>query len=298
MNKILRWIGIIVGGLVGLLVVAFAVLYVYSGQLLNRVYTFPEETLPVPTDQAAIERGSHVVNTITFCTDCHGANLGGQIMEEDPMVGILVAPNLTSGQGGVAATFSDADFVRAIRHGVDQEGKPLIIMPAADFYYLSDADLGAIIAYIRSVPPVDNNLPEVSLGPLGRVFIVLEPFVLPATLIDHTGPRPPAPEPGVTAEYGAYLAFNCRTCHGPDMAGLPPDLGGGNNLTPGGNVGGWTAEEFIQTIRTRVTPEGREIDAELAPLFRTIGNMSDDELTAIYLYIQSLPAVENTPTPA
>jgi mono/diheme cytochrome c family protein len=170
-------------------------------------------------------------------------------------------------------------------------------MPAIFFYNLSDADLGAIIAYIRSLPPVDTTLPDLSLGPVGRFFVVVEPMVVSAPQIDHFAPRPPAPEIGVTAAYGEYLAFNCRTCHGPDMGGLPPDPGGGNNLTPGGAVGNWTAEEFIQTIRTRITPEGRQIDPEMAPIFRTIGNMSDDELTAIYLYVQSLPPVENTPEP-
>jgi mono/diheme cytochrome c family protein len=291
MTRIFRWIGILLGGLVGLLAVAIAAIYLLSEQAMQRVYDIAPEAIVVPGDPAAIERGSHLVNTVAFCTECHGADLGGQIMESDPIVGTLVAANLTRGQGGAASTFTDADFVRAIRHGVNPEGKPLIVMPSASYYHLSDYDLGAIIAYIRNVPPVDNDLPGVTAGLLGRLSIVIEPFTLQASLIDHAVPPPPAPEPGVTAEYGEYLAFNCRTCHGDDMGGEAYDLGGGGNLTPGGAVGNWTAEQFIQTIRTRVTPEGRQIDAEMAPLFRTIGSMTDDELTAIYLYIQSLPPV-------
>jgi mono/diheme cytochrome c family protein len=285
------------GVLIGLVVVAYTALYLATEQALNRVYEVPAEQVPVPDTEEALARGSHLVNTIAFCTECHGPDLGGSVMSDDAVVGRLVAPNLTSGAGGAAATFTGQDFVRAIRHGVDPDGKPLVIMPANMFNGLSDADLGAIIAYIKSVPPVDRESPELAIGPLGRFFVWSEPSSLPATLIDHNAPRPPAPEPGVTAEYGEYLAFNCRTCHGEDMAGLPEEMGGGSNLTPGGEVGGWTAEEFIQTIRTRITPEGREIDPELAPLFKTIGSLSDDELTAIYLYIHSLPAVENTPAP-
>jgi mono/diheme cytochrome c family protein len=238
-----------------------------------------------------------LVTTIGFCTECHGADLGGMVMDDDPIVGRLVAPNLTSGAGGKGRELTDEDIVRAIRHGVDKDGTSLVIMPSTLFYGLSDDDLGAIVAYLRTVPPVDNQLPEISVGPLGRVFLLQFPDAFPAAVIDHTGPRPPAPEPGVTAEYGEYLAFNCRTCHGPDMAGQPEDLGGGTNLTPGGELREWTVDDFIQTIRTRVNPRGEEIDPELAPLFATIGRMSDDELTAIWLYLRSLPPIENTPEP-
>ena len=71
---------------------------------------------------------------------------------DDPALGRVIAPNLTRGRGGVGATFSDADFVRAIRHGVDPSGRPLLIMPADDYTHFSDADLGMIIAYVRSLP--------------------------------------------------------------------------------------------------------------------------------------------------
>jgi mono/diheme cytochrome c family protein len=297
MSKVLRWVGIILGGLVGLVVVAYGALYVVTEQSMNKTYDFPVEPVAVPTDEAARARGGHLVNTVGFCTECHGPDLGGQAMVDDLITGRLIAPNLTSGQGGAASTLTDEEFVRAIRHGVGQDGRSLIVMPAYLFYNLSDADLGAIIAYIRGLPPVDKEWQPTAIGPMGRFYVWQDPTSLPASLIDHTGPRPAAPEPGVTAEYGEYLAFNCRTCHGEDLGGQPEAMGGGSNLTPGGEVGDWTVEEFIQTIRTRVKPNGEEIDPELAPLFKTIGQLTDDELTAIYLYIQSVPLVESTPQP-
>ena len=100
---------------------------------------------------------------------------------------------------------SGADFVRAVRHGVGENGRPLFFMPAANLYYLDDDDLGTVIAYATSLDPVDTVLPETSYGPLGRLLIVLAPEDLFAALtIDHETPAPAAPPAGATTEYGRY----------------------------------------------------------------------------------------------
>jgi hypothetical protein len=170
---------------------------------------------------------------------------------------------------------------------------------ASNFYYsISDEDLASIIAYLKTLPAVDNELPPTRLGPMGRLLILQDPTILPARVIDHEKPHPPAPEPGATVEYGEYLSISCSFCHGPDFAGgLEP--GEGLNITPGGNLGGWSYEEFIQSIRTGVTPEGNELDPLLMP-WKKISQLSDTELRAIYMFLQSLPAVETPPltTPA
>jgi mono/diheme cytochrome c family protein len=114
--------------------------------------------------------------------------------------------------------------------------------------------------------------------------------LLPAQVIDHAGPRPAAPEPGVTVEYGQYLANVCRACHGDNMAG-EPGAGAGQNLTLAGNLAGWSEADFIQTLRTGVTPEGRQLDSEMMP-WDLVGQMNDDELKAIWRYLQSLPPIE------
>jgi mono/diheme cytochrome c family protein len=131
------------------------------------------------------------------------------------------------------------------------------------------------------------------MGPLGRLYLLTEPPLLAASQIDHTAPRPPAPTPGVTAEYGEYLAFTCKVCHGDDFAGRP-GVGGGLNLTPGGDLAGWTEEEFIHALRTGVTPTGKKLNTEDMP-WQTISQLADDELKAIWLYLQTLPPV-NTKT--
>jgi mono/diheme cytochrome c family protein len=212
----------------------------------------------------------------------------------DDMFGLLVARNITRGTGGVPANYTDTDWVRAIRHGVSTDGKPLVVMPSTDWWHLSDEDLGQIVAYVKAQPPVDNELPDISIKPVGAVFALLGqlPGVLPAEDIDHAT-RPPAPPRGVTAEYGGYMAFSCEICHGPDLSG-GPNASGGLNITPGGDIGEWTQEQFFTALRTGVRPDGEELDENEMP-WRTIAKLTDDELTALWLYLRSIPAVETPP---
>jgi len=300
-RKILKWIGIVLGSLIGLLVLAFAVLYIIGSANWNRIrgndHDVPVETIPIPTDQASIARGEHIA-TIRMCRYCHTEALSGDF-ETVPGLITLSFPNLTSGAGGVGATNTDEDWVRAIRHGVGHDARGLALMPARVFYYLSDEDLGALIAYLKSLPPVDNELPATDLGPLGRVMLVLgqvppEAVVPDVTVIDHDGPRPVAPEPGVTVEYGKYLASTCTLCHGSDLNGQTISEGGPEylapNLTPGGEVGYWSEEQFFATLHTGVAPSGRKLK-DVMP-WKYFGQMTDDELRAVWLYLQSLPALE------
>ena len=92
-------------------------------------------------------------------------------------------------------------------------------MPSEAFNKFSDHDLGAIIAYLKSLPPVDNEVPESKFGPIGRIFVLLDPSLFSVQLIDHAAPRAPPPSPGVTEEYGAYLATVCTVCHGQNLSG-------------------------------------------------------------------------------
>jgi mono/diheme cytochrome c family protein len=206
----------------------------------------------------------------------------------------LSVPNLTSGAGGVGVTNTDQDWVRAIRHGVGHDDRGLVLMPSAVWYYLSDEDLADLIAYLKSLPPVDKQLPPTDLGPLGRVMLTLgqlPPEIIPnVTVIDHDSPRPVAPKPGVTLEYGKYLTTTCTLCHGENLNGQTVREGGNMyvapNLTRGGEVGFWSEEQFIATMRTGVTPGGHPL-SQFMP-WKYFGQMTDDELKAVWMYLQSL----------
>jgi mono/diheme cytochrome c family protein len=296
-RKALKRIGIVLGSLVGLIVLAVVALNIVASIRMTKTYDVQPQTIAIPSDEASIAAGRKWAEI--HCVFCHQDDLSGGLMLDDPMLGTAVATNLTAGEGGIARNYSDEDWVRAIRHGIDPNGRPLIVMPSASYYYFSDEDLGNLIAYMKSVPAIDN---VVSAGfsptPIARVLLALgvmgEDAIAPEA-IDHDAPRPAAPPVGVTEEYGEYLVNSfdrCRTCHGQDLAGGDPphpDSPDGPSLTAGSRMAGWSVEEFIDAMRTGVSPYGYEIDSEWMP-WEMVGSMSDDQLTAMYLYLQSLPA--------
>jgi mono/diheme cytochrome c family protein len=296
MKKVLKWLGIGLAGLVGLIIIAAVVVVVITNRRLNATYDIAVEPIEIPSDEEALVRGEHVA-TVRGCTDCHTKNLAGGTLIDEPAIGQINPSNLTSGAGGIGGSYTDTDWVRAIRHGVGPDGKPLIFMPSQEFYFLSDEDLGALIAYLKTVPPVDNQPPTITIGPLGRVlFLAGQIDLVPAEKIDHKAPRPVGADPRVTVAYGQYLAVGCAGCHGPGFSGgpipgVPPEWPAAANLTPGGDLANWSDQEFIDTLRHGVTPEGKELDSQYMP-WPTYSQMTFDELKAIWLYLQSLPATE------
>jgi cytochrome c5 len=296
MKTLLKWIGIVLGVLVGLIVVAAVAVFAISSSKMNRKYNVTVDNVPIPTDADSLARGKHLVEAVGGCQGCHGEDFSGMPILNDPAVAVIYSANLTSGQGGVGATFTDADFVRAIRHGVTPDGRGLLIMPSDDYHNFDDADLGAIIAYIKTVPPVDHVIPAPAPGPVGRVLFTLG--ALPesaASRIDHNNPPPAAPAPGVNADYGNYLAsIACKGCHGPGLSGGPipggdPNSPPARNLTPSGELAGWSEADFVNTLRTGVTPSGEQLPGEFMP-WPELGRMTDDELGAVWAYLQSVPA--------
>ena len=292
-KTILRWVAVILGVILGLAFLSLAAVYYITEERINRVYAFPKENLVVPSDRETIQRGKHLVVTMGLCSECHGPNLAGDVFDDGPMMGLMGVPNLTSGEGGIGRDFTDADWVNAIRHGIGPDGKSLMFMQSNFYHPLSGEDLAAMIAYLKTIPPVDKVIPQTRLGPLARWVLLQDPTLLPAAVIDHSQPPPAKPPVGVTVQYGRYLANVCSVCHGPDLSGsIEP--GSGMNLTPGGELGDWTEADFIHTLRTGVKPDGSKLDPEMMP-YPSIGQMTDEELRSIWLYLQSLPAVEDPP---
>lgn len=300
MKKVFKWIGIVLGSLVGLILVLAAVFYFMGNSRLNKTYTFPADNIFVPTNAESIARGEHLVSML--CTDCHGADLSGVIgwFPKGPF-GSMDAPNLTSGNGGVGQEYTtDEEYILAIRHGVDPDGKPIYMPAVVGFQYMSNEDLGAIIAYLKTIPPVDRITNERHFTALTSVLIGAGMFgQLPVEAVGHDS-NPTAPAAGVTVEYGQYLSAigDCKSCHGEQLAGGPhPDPSVKAlvpNLTPGGELGAWTEQEFSTTMRTGITPGGHEMNPDTMP-WKDIGQGTDDELKAIWMYLQSLPKLaQNT----
>lgn len=324
MKKFLKWVGIFLGALTFLVAISSVVIYSKSQARLDRIYDVPEEVVAIPADEASIARGRHIFQS-RGCEACHSAggylnlveveqaldphlnlpvqdipHMEGNVYLDDPAVGQVVASNLTSGRGGVGEDYADRDWVRAIRHGIRPDGTPLLFMPSTEFYFLSNEDLGAVISYIMSAPSVNHELPASSVSWTGRVVMTLVPEItfIPAELIPHDVPRPEAPAPGITSEYGEYLTHSCKVCHGLTMSGgpipgFPASWPTAPNLTfgVGSALPSWTERGFIDTLRTGVTPDGREVRGEYMP-WGSYKFMDDLELQAVWVYLQSLPELE------
>jgi cytochrome c553 len=277
----------------GLLALPFAAAYWMVENRLNQRFDLPEESLNITGDPQQVARGEHLVTVLMGCTDCHGPDLGGSMLYDDVLFGRIAGSNLTSGRGGVAPEYDELDWERAIRHGLDNNGRPLIFVMASYYARVGDEDVAAMIAYLHQIPPVDRQLPDTRIGPLTRFFLLTDPSLLPAQVIDHEHGPLHTPKPDVSAEYGAYLTAACTICHGSDFSG-GLHIGSGLNLTPGGDLQDWTEADFIEALRTGMVPAGWQLDEEKMP-WKRLMNLTDEELEAIWLHLQSLPAIQATP---
>lgn len=129
------------------------------------------------------------------------------------------------GKGGIPADFGVSDWVRAMKHGLDRDGKPLYLMPSHELSLLSESDMAAIIAYCSQLPPVDRDPGKFTLGPLGYILseFGLIPL-LPAEFTDHQIELKKEVKREVSAVYGKYLSTTCINCHGATLKGGDPCL--------------------------------------------------------------------------
>jgi mono/diheme cytochrome c family protein len=275
MKKILKWTAIAFVVLISLTLLASVALYSIGMERLTRSYpNITVEQVKIPTDADAIARGKHIA-TIWACTRCHGNNLGGTVITSDPIdgyvpiLGTIPASNLTSGKGGIGKSYTDADWMRAIRHGVKPNGHIEIFM--YDYSTMSDHDLGDLLAYLKQISPIDSNQPALSYGPILPIAQAVGVFTPAAERIDHSAQHVADPVPSDTKGYGKYLSAICTACHG---AGLVAPL-----------RGNWRQEDFVRLLRTGALPNGSQIGAAMpVSIYR---EMNDTELTALWLYSQS-----------
>jgi cytochrome c553 len=296
MKKWMKRAGIGVGSIVLAVILAVGVIYAASEVRFRHAY---DDVAVMPFRAAAatpegLAQGRHLATAIGKCVECHGDDLGGKVFMDAGPLGVVVATNLTSGTGGVAASYSDGQLERAIRHGIGADGRALAIMPSDAFAAMSDADMQALIAYLRTIPPVNRTVPATNVRALGRaLYLAGKLDLFPAELMDHRAPRG-APVPvGVTVEYGEYLATigGCRGCHSPDLAGAeamgPPGTPPPANLTPAGPLGQWSKDDFVRALRTGRRPDGTAISSFMP--WALAGQMTDDEMSAVWMYLRSVP---------
>jgi mono/diheme cytochrome c family protein len=297
MHPILKPLGKSLAVLTIVLLFGITVIYTLSSFRLNRKHNIPPlPQITLSSDSLILAKGQHLATGTVNCVQCHGDDLGGKIYVDAGALGIIVGPNLTGGKGGIGKTFSNQDWVRAIRHGIRKDGSSLMVMPSETFVHMSAQDLSALISYLKQLPAVDRELPPTRLGFLGRMMLVAGKFsILVAEKTPHQTPFRQL-SPDSTLAYGSYLAdiSGCKGCHGQHLSGGPvigpPGTPVTSNLTPAGNIGTWTETEFVRTLRTGRRPDGRPIDNFMP--WQLAGRMNDEELHALWLYLKSVPPME------
>ncbi|UHG94257.1 c-type cytochrome [Spirosoma oryzicola] len=320
MKKTVRILGIslavILAGLVGALG--------YVKYALPNVGEAP--TIKVSATKAQIERGRYLANHVNVCIDCHSTRDwsrfagppvagttgkgGDRFGPEVGFPGTFYAPNITpSGIG----QWSDGEIIRAIASGVTREGKAIFpVMPHPAYGRMDVEDVKSIVAYVRTLKPIDNAVPASEAD-------------FPMNFILNTIPQKPAfqtkPDTTDVLAYGGYLvnAAGCTECHsqqdqGKAIAGLE-FAGGREFVIPGGKVqsanitpdtktgiGQWTKEAFVARFkaydpaRGYMAPEVKPGDRQSLMPWTMYAGMTESDLGAIYTYLKTLKPVPNRVT--
>ena len=281
LKRLLRWIGRIVAGLVVLGVVAYAVVYVRSEQALAQTYDVPAVSISIPTDPASIAEGRRLARIYGCFGDCHGKQVEGRLMVDDPKIARIVAPNLTT----AVRNYTDSQLAVLIRNGVRPDGRSLIVMPSEAFVDLTDEDLGRVVAFLKASPAVAGPGPRVALGPLGRIGLATGKFQVTAQLIAESV-RPPEAK-GEEQVRGRYLARTiCSGCHGSNLRGASnPDFSSPSMEI----VAAYTAEAFTRLMRSGEALGGRTDLPTMGRYSREhLSMLTDAEIAALYSYLHTL----------
>lgn len=290
MKRVLR-----IGGIsVGVLVLAVGVFYFYADlhlkSALARTYVVPEISIGNDVSSANLALGKSIVHRRNGCAECHGKDLSGKTIIDDPAFAKISAPNLTP---FALAGMSDEALARAIRHGLRADGTSLIFMPSYEYQNLSKSDVAATIAYLRTVPSVKKPNTPIEIGPVAKILFALGelPVFTPAAMIDHESGFVSKPKEGPTREFGSYLVNSaCIGCHrkaltGGHIVGGAPDWPPAANLRFKGRAE-WTKASFFKTMQIGISASsGKSLRL---PMIEAVGKFNDMELTAIWLYLSSL----------
>jgi mono/diheme cytochrome c family protein len=316
-------------GIILLVIVALAAIGV-SYLLMRKPAQRPASTEKIEATPERVARGRYVVQHVSACFDCHSERVlayalpfkpgregvGGFIWDAKVQFpGTVGAANLTPDPDTGLGRWTDGEILRAIREGVDREGKALFpLMPYGHYRAMSDDDGKAVVAYLRTLAPLRYTPPKKALNP-------------PLNIIEKFIPKPldgpvPTPSRANTIEYGYYLSQigACHECHTPKGEKGEPipgkDLAGGwemhtpffrvvtANITPHPStwMGQATKEQFIARFRSfsainaSNAPQAEKGRNTVMP-WLTFSGMTDEDLGALYDYLKSVPPIENKVNP-
>ena len=279
MKKVLKWVAVILGGLLSLALLAVAVIWVWGGQILTRNYIPEDRGFTMEKTNIDIAEGERLAR-IFGCIGCHGEEMEGKVLFEAPMFARVVPPNLTR----AVTKYSDSELEAIIRQGIKPGGRGLMIMPSSNYSALRDQDLGNIIAFIRQAPVSENDPGTTTVSIMARFFFVKGEFTLEPEQ-EMSAVTPARLGNAVTID-GDYLTrVFCSECHGSDLKGAIDSESAAPNLVL---AQAYSEEEFITLMRTGIArgDRGLELMAEMAREHFTY--LRDDEIKDLFRYLQSL----------
>ncbi len=317
MRRILKAIGILLLIIIGVAIGIAA----YVKLALPNVGDAPD--IKVQATPENLKRGEYLANHVMVCIDCHSARnwnefsappiqgtfgKGGDVFDTRMgFPGTYYAANITPAGIG---DWTDGEIFRAITTGVRKNGKPIFpVMPHHNYGQLDEEDIKAVIAYVRSLPAIENKVPE-SESDFPMNFII---NTIPAKArLTH---RPPISD---SLAYGRYMvtATSCGDCHTPFESGKYVDelyLAGGRvfelpagtllsaNITPDPEtgIGNWTKEMFIQRFKSFGDSSNAHQKIDFRKDYNSImpwtmyAGMTDQDLGAIYAYLRTFKPIKN-----
>jgi mono/diheme cytochrome c family protein len=265
-------------GLAVLAATAATSVFALSEAKLRRSYDPRPLALAIDPATADVAAGEHDAR-IYGCADCHGADLKGRVLFEQPHVGRLVAPDVAA----VASSYTDEELVRLIRFGVKRDGTSLVAMPAPQLNALAEREVSEIVAFVRSLPVTEGGtLTASEWGPLGRIGVLTGDVHL--TAAEVTPVVPPRDRPAGGAPLGRHLvATICSHCH--QLAEPREDgfMGTVPALQP--MVASYDREDFRRLMRTGIAAGERDLGLMSDVARASFAHMTDGEIDALYAYL-------------
>ena len=268
---------ILISLLAAVAVTISAVIYIYvkSNAIIYQKYDVPLVSLTMQKEASSIEAGKKIALT-RGCHGCHTEDLSGKFYP-DWDAG-MVAANISK----KIPDYSDQELFRLFRHGIKKDGTGLWGMPAGMFVNLADKDISHLIAHLRTVPPVEKELPTTAFNFKGRTNIV-RGKIKPEVLVAREDVTPfTYPDNPTVIQQGKYLVLTtCTECHGHDFRGLfgcPPLL-----ITKT-----YKEAEFLKLLKT-----GKALGERELPLMSLVSrgrftHYSEDEMKAMYGFLMQL----------
>ncbi len=289
MRRAARLLGIALAGIATVILVAAGVIYFRSERLLSERYQSKAERLVRPTAAAIADAPRHA--RLLGCLSCHGEGLRGNDVFDDPWIGEANAPNLPR----LLKQRTDQQVAAAIRQGIAPYGRPLLVMPSGLFSRLSDADVSALIAWMRSLPADAPESRGLNLTLLGRWMLLNGDLPRQPELV-ALYQRAQPPDLGPQHVRGRYIAATvCAECHSADLRGgerphadFNTKIGEGTPASPDLDiVGAYDLAAFTKLLRTGKPPDGRDLGMMSEVARDDFKEFTDDEIRVLHAYLEA-----------